>query len=136
MAFAIGFGSTEQQFEQDEEDAIRAFIVERANEKRTEYFTGAFIAEVNEWVKARSTDLKAQDACYRSAVDFPDRYGSYYATVLGDPSHLVVILSFIHTNRRHALSPDGWACMTNKRIFYVDYFDEVERFRPAEQVQA
>jgi hypothetical protein len=35
----------------------------------------------------------------------------------------LAVVKFMHVNRRHALSPDGWALMQSERIFKVRHMD-------------
>lgn len=123
MTFVLGFGSTEQEFERQEETAIREYIEERYVALGLDYFTDVFVKEITAWVKARGEAYKARDAEYKTAADYPSRYSSYWSSVLSDASHIVVILSVFHTNRRHAMSPDGWACMITKPVFLFENLD-------------
>jgi hypothetical protein len=129
MGLVIGFGSTEEQFEAAEEATIREHIVERAKEREASHFSDQFIGEIRKWIGERSDELRALDRSYKTTEIYPDRYGYYSSTVIADASHIVVILRFLHTNRRHGLSPDGWACLQTKRVFYVDKWDDIDSRR-------
>lgn len=131
MGFVIGFGSTEEERERDEEQAIRDYVVRVANESGVSYFTDDFVDGVRNWLLERAAASRAEDASYKRAENFPDRYGSYHSTVIADASHVVVILSWLHTNRRHALSPDGWACISRKQVFAVHSWEDNQSRRDA-----
>jgi hypothetical protein len=128
MNIAVGFGSTEQAFEAAEEATIREHIKARYSELALDYFTDEFVKEVTTWVTARSKALHAKAAEYKSATDHPSRYSTYWPSVVADASHIVVILSVHHINRRHAWSPDGWALLQTKPVFVVEN-SEMERGR-------
>jgi hypothetical protein len=119
----LGFGSTEQQFLRDEETAIKEYIERRWTELGLHYFTDEFVEELRQWLKERGDETRAKAAEYKTAEHYPERYSSYYATVLADASHIAVVLRVLHTNRRHAMSPDGWACLSERAVFAFDNFD-------------
>lgn len=123
MNVAIGFGSTEQAFEAAEEQAIREHIEQRYSELALDYFTDAFVKEISEWVKERGAELRAVSVRYKNAADYPSRYSEYWPIVISDASHIVVILTILHVNRRHGLSPDGWATMRSKPVFLFEATD-------------
>jgi hypothetical protein len=120
---AIGFGSTEEAFVRGEEQAIRAHIESRFAALKLSYFTDAFVEEIRSWIDDRAKELRDRSAAFKTAAEYPSRYSHYYATVLDDASHLVVILKLMHTNRRHGLSPDGWACMSEQQVFVFEALD-------------
>jgi hypothetical protein len=122
-SFILGFGSTEQAFEDAEEKAIREHIETRYAALGLSYFTDEFVAEIREWLNERAAAYRARADEYKSAEEYPDRYSSYYPTILDDASHIAVILRAIHINRRHALSPDGWAAMRTRPVFVFDNLD-------------
>ena len=121
MAFAIGFGSTEQSVEENEIEAIREFCVEEYHRLDLNLIDTEFAKHIEQWVDARGKESRAVAERYKDAETYPNRYSSFYPTVLHDASNLVVILRFAHYNRRHALSPDGWALMTRDRTEVVLY---------------
>ena len=123
----IGFGSTETDREKAEEEAIREGVAELYAKHKEDYITEALVEDFREWLDARGKALRAEDASYRNAETYPDRYGYYHATVASDASHIFVYLRWLHTNRRHALSPDGWACIQTRQVFVVDRLDDLER---------
>ena len=126
MNIALGFGSTEQNFEISEEKAIRDYVAERFAASDDSYFSDAFVNEIRAWLNDRANELHEAAARYRGAPEFPDRYSRYWPSVVADASHIVIILSVHHVNRRHALSPDGWALLQRKPIFLIEAL-ELER---------
>jgi hypothetical protein len=127
----LGFGSTEQEFVKGEEDAIRAFISKRFAAIGLSYFTDAVVADLRRWLSARADELHKLSATYKSGAEFPDRYSYYWPTVLDDASHIVVILKVHHINRRHALSPDGWALMREQPMFLFEALDMADAIKDA-----
>lgn len=117
--FALGFGSVEESFERQEAEAVREFVSENYDAKRG-YFHSELQEKLEAWLKERSAGYDAKADSYRTASEYPDRYSTYYASVLGNASHIVVIFRFLHVNRRHALSPDGWASLSSERLAHVD----------------
>ncbi len=134
MAFVIGFGSTEEKFERDEEQAIREFVDDLYHKERPDYFNDGFVKVVREWLNDRAQVLHAQAGKYKTAEQFPDRYSRYWPTVIADASHIVFLLSMHHINRRHAMSPDGWALMQTEPMFVIKNFDLDDQYRCAEAV--
>ena len=122
-AFIIGFGSTEETVEAAEEAAIRAYIEAEFYNEDCSYFSGEFVRRIGDWLEERAKASQAQAAAYKAVTDFPGRYSSFWSTVIGDASHIGAIVSFHHINRRHALSPDGWALWRNKRVFLFEALD-------------
>lgn len=119
MSIIIGFGSTETSFEAAEEAAFAQAVEELYRESGDAYFSQETIAKAGKWLDKRAAEYRSKDAAYRVASDFPERYSSYYPHVLGDASHVVAVITFHHTNRRHPMSPDGWALMATKKCFCV-----------------
>lgn len=119
MAFAIGFGSIEQDFERAEEEAISEYAARRYAELNLDYFTDEFVDDVSKWLNDRAKAYQDTSAVYKSSSDFPDRYSYYWSSVVADASHLVAILSVHHINRRHAMSPDGWALMQTEKLVHL-----------------
>lgn len=121
MAFIIGFGSEENRAEENEFEVIREFCRDTYLYMNCDYVTDDFVNVVEEFVKKRGAISRGLADSYRKSDDFPDRYSSFYPTVLHDASNVVVILRFSHYNRRHALSPDGWAVLCRDRTEVVLY---------------
>ena len=118
----IGFGSAESAFENDEERAIVAYVREAYARLGCDYVTPELEKDVRDWVSMRATEYRQKDADYKTALEFPDRYSSYWTRVITGASDVFVVMSFVHTNRRHGMSPDGWACLQTKRIVHIDDF--------------
>lgn len=123
MNLILGFGSTEQAVVNAEEKAIRDYVEKRYSELEPSYISDELAADVKAWVKARGDELRAKDRAYKTATDYPSRYSYYSASVLHDASNIAVVMNWMHTNRRHPLSPDGWACLTERHVFAVATYD-------------
>lgn len=123
MNIVIGFGSTEQAFEEGERKAFEGYVAQRFNELGCDYITEELARDVEVWLDARAAEFKARGDEYKTAADYPERYTYYWVSLIRSASTLVAKFSFHHINRRHALSPDGWALMVNKRLFDVDATD-------------
>lgn len=119
----IGFGSTEQAFEDGEQKAFEQYVAERYTEMGCQYITDELVAEVSKWLADREAGYRAKADEYKTATEFPSRYSYYWARVISGPSDIIAKISFHHINRRHAFSPDGWALMQTKRLFGVDSID-------------
>lgn len=119
MSFVLGFGSTETACEEAEQAAFAEAVATLYRESGESYFTKEIIEKAGKWLDSRATGYRRKDEEYRTAPSFPDRYSSYYAHVLGDASHIVAVFTFHHTNRRHAMSPDGWALLVTKPCFCI-----------------
>lgn len=117
MGFALGFGKTEEDFVKSEENIILDYATQLW--EPGSYVSEELARDVQKFVNERGEAYRDAAEEYKTAEDHPDRYSSYYATVLNDASHLAVILRCLHINRRHPLSPDGWACLSNSHIFYI-----------------
>lgn len=127
MSFMIGFGSTEIKVQDALEEKIRLKVSEFFKEESEVYFNDKLINRINDWLSAISNEAKAKSEEYKEAAIFPERYSYFYPTIINDASHIVFILKFNHINRRHALSPDGWAMMQTDKIFYIYILDETIR---------
>jgi hypothetical protein len=119
MNVILGFGSTETEFEAAEEAAFIERVTQTYAKQTSGYFTDEFVKAVETWVEDRAKELRAVAKSYEKAETFPDRYSYYYPYIAQSASDIVLIANFQHINRRHALSPDGWALMQNKRLFHV-----------------
>ncbi len=122
MNIVLGFGSTETAFEEQERQFIADFLEENKHkhEDLTDWFIfpDELVERLEIMLKARTDEYKRLDKEYRTAESFPDRYSYYYYTILHDLHDIVVLPKFCHTNRRHALSPDGWAAMWTEPTFH------------------
>ena len=119
----IGFGSTEQAFEDEERKAFELYVAERYSSLGCQYITDELVADVSKWLADRAAASQAKGDEYKTAKDFPSRYTYFWARVIAGPSDIIAKISFHHINRRHAFSPDGWALMQTKRLFGVDSID-------------
>jgi len=97
MSFILGFGSTEVEERQKIKDAINASDL-----------------PINDVLEQWNSKAKEYDEMPRGQA--PQRYTSvsYYG---GE-------LHFMHINREHALSPDGWACWQIDEPFTREIGDE------------
>jgi len=131
MNIILGFGKTERNFEQQEFSFVEEFIKEKVKEfvgdKYKFKFSDDFVKELNEKLKERKEHYDKLRDEYETATEYPDRYTTYHFTVLTDTySSLCVVFRFSHINRKHALSPDGWALMETKRVYYADIWDFID----------
>lgn len=120
MAFVLGFGQTEIDYQKDLQEEFRGYVEREFAACPEDYFDSEFTKRISKWAEHQATDSRIQADRYRKAANFPDRYSSYYVNVLGDANHIVFIVRFTHINRRHGLSPDGWASFQTKACFFVD----------------
>lgn len=130
MNIILGFGSTEKAFEQQEAEAIRAFAINKAKEMSADYVTSELAECVRQWCKARGENYREKANEYDEATNFPDRYSYFHSWMLNDASNIVIILTFMHTARRHALSPDGWALLQVKHLVHINALDDFDRTKP------
>jgi hypothetical protein len=120
----IGFGSTEQKYEEQVETLLRGRVEEMHAESSSQSgFSDELIAAFKKYVDGLAVDSRRASDGYKDAEQYPDRYSSFHAYVLGDCNYIVVILSFMHINRRHAFSPDGWAGMQSERAVVIDEWE-------------
>ena len=119
MNIILGFGDTEKRFEEKLEGIIRDYVAEQYSAGDYCYFTDSFRDDMITWMNSLSHGSRSLGDEYKHAENYPDRYTYYFASIVSDASHLVFIITFHHINRRHAMSPDGWAMMQSERIFYV-----------------
>jgi len=55
--------------------------------------------------------------------DAPERYSVFYPNLYKlapFDTKFIIKCTFLHTNRRHPFSPDGWAAIESKWILFVD----------------
>jgi hypothetical protein len=119
----IGFGSTEQEVQRTFEGEFRSFVTRRFQTGGLLYFTDEIVAEAVEWLADAAREMDADAARYKVATAYPDRYSTISPRLLSDASTIVVVVKFSHINRRHALSPDGWAMMQVEHCFAVHSYD-------------
>jgi len=123
MGFAIGFGSTERDFEEAERRAFEEYVSNRYNDLGCEYITDELAKDVADWLKRRQQRFSDDADGYKHAINFPDRYSYFFARVIHGASDIIALYEFMHINRRHALSPDGWALLQNRRLFDMQSYD-------------
>ncbi|MCK9369524.1 hypothetical protein M0R04_06425 [Candidatus Dojkabacteria bacterium] len=129
MNIVLGFGLTETDFEKQEFGFVEQFVKEKIENYREEdgidfCFTDDFAKELSEKLKERKDQYDKLLDEYKTATKFPDRYSTYYFDVLHNSSNLCVVFKFSHINRRHAMSPDGWAALLEtKQVCYIDLYD-------------
>jgi hypothetical protein len=119
----IGFGSTETKVEEALEREFLDYATEQYRDSGADYFNDEFREELAQWANSRSEASRSVADSYRNAERFPDRYSSYWVRVVGDASSIIFIVTFHHTNRRHALSPDGWAMMRTEKLIHLNGLD-------------
>lgn len=117
MNIAIGFGITETEFERAEGEAFVNFVTEAYSKQTCGYFSSEFTKKVRDWVDDRASKYRAAAKANDKSANAPDRYSYYFGDVAESASNLVLVATFMHINRRHALSPDGWALLKNVRTF-------------------
>jgi hypothetical protein len=124
----LGFGSTETEVEQREGQWVTELLKEELSTAPAlrEFFHNQTIDLLRGKLKDRSESLKAEAETYRTATSFPDRYSTYWFSILHDACNVVVIFRFSHYNRRHPFSPDGWAMWQHVYLHYVDLDDVKE----------
>lgn len=118
MNIILGFGSTEKEFEKQERKFVEDFINEH---KKIEdgwcVFPDEMIEVLRKTLKERRNEYHKLRDSYKEAKEYPDRYSSYYETVLGDLHNIVVVFEFSHINRKHTLSPDGWGLLCSEQVY-------------------
>jgi len=119
MSFILGFGSTEKDFEKKLESKITEHVLAEFEKTDKLYFRDSFVDKINGWIEALSEESRKEAESCKKAIDYPDRYSSFYSNIIANASYIVFIIGFHHINRRHAMSPDGWALMTNEITFNV-----------------
>jgi hypothetical protein len=119
----IGFGSTEERFENNLEREFVNYVTEHYQQAGLDYFTDEFCESIQAWVTAKAKESQEIADPYKDSAVYPDRYTRYWVSTVSNASYIVFIISFHHINRRHAFSPDGWAMMQSERVFYVKSMD-------------
>lgn len=115
----LGFGSTEAEFETREIQAFVDRVKERFVALDLPYFTDEFVKEIEAWTETRGEEYRGTAEGHREAETFPDRYSSFYPYIASSASLIAAVFKFSHYNRRHALSPDGWALMSTVQCGHV-----------------
>lgn len=119
MGFAIGFGSIEVERERAEREAIEEYIKQACAERGEHYVSHELAENVSQWLSVRAKASRMESDSYKDAESFPDRYSSFYSDTAHNASRIFVRISWSHINRRHGLSPDGWAMLQNEQVFCV-----------------
>jgi SpoVK/Ycf46/Vps4 family AAA+-type ATPase len=120
----VGFGSTEKAKEEAIIDQITDWWTSRfGDDPNFDGFEEDPVKEFTVWLEGLEREHEAAAAKYKDAAEFPGRYSTFHCRVAYNYYDLMVVLKFMHTNRHHALSPDGCAAMRTKRIHHIDYFD-------------
>jgi len=127
----IGFGKREEDFEKQELDFVEQFLRDKFNACGSKYkfnFGNELITELKSKLMERQKHYDKLSKQYETATDFPERYTTYYFNILTDGVvDLCVIFRFSHINRKHPMSPDGWALKQTKRIYHTDIWDFILR---------
>lgn len=125
MNIILGFGSTEQEFEQQEKNFVYDFLKEKsAKVNRWDFiFSDEVVAELKNELEKRYNHYMSLNEKYDTG-EKPERYSYFYYDILWNVCKLVVVFDFSHINTRHPLSPDGMAMMQNKGVCgYYNYED-------------
>jgi len=131
MNFIIGFGSTEKNLEDAIEREITEWIFDLYSSSDDKYFTDDLAKSVHNHIDKIAIESREESEKHKDATDYPSRYSSFYHTVLHDCNYMAIILRFSHINRRHAMSPDGWAMMQNQRVFIIEEWEAGRKRRSA-----
>lgn len=118
----LGFGTTETEMEQYEGERVLAFLKEQGPR---DFFRDEDVAAVDAFLKQRSQELRSIADENKVSANPPGRYSTFWASVLANASNLVVIFNFMHINRRHPFSPDGWASLSNRYVHVIE-LDELK----------
>lgn len=86
-------------------------------------FSSDFVEKIENLVEGLAKETRDQSDIYKKSSDHPDRYSYFYATIINDANYIVFIIKFSHINRKHSLSPDGWALLQNEKSFYIRVHD-------------
>lgn len=121
----LGFGSTETAFEKQEMEAFVDYVHERYAD--IPYMTDAFVNEIRSWLDARAKTYRETAGGYKEAEAPPSRYSYFWPHIASSASCIVAIFKFSHINRRHAMSPDGWAMLQSERTARVFGWDVQQR---------
>lgn len=119
----IGFGSTEKEVEARLQREIISLVESECRKAKMDYFTDDFIGHIKQCVDTLAKESRAKSDSYKDAKTFPDRYSGFWVYTLGDCNHIAFIVTFHHINRRHGLSPDGWALLESEVVFQVSHLD-------------
>jgi uncharacterized protein YaaQ len=119
----LGFGKTEEDFEQQELDFVGRWLQDHSETTSPVSIDSQLVDGLKDALRARADNYQKLQEQYKDATEHPDRYSYYWFTVLNGSSDICVVFKFHHVNRSHPLSPDGWGLMTSKRVFHADAWD-------------
>jgi hypothetical protein len=123
MSFLLGFGSTEREVEVAEGKRVDYFLSDMLAGNQDAWFTDKIAEDLKKLLTERKKELDDRAAEYKIAVDPPERYSTFNFRVLHDISDLVVVFKFSHINRKHPMSPDGWALWQNTHLHHADVWN-------------
>jgi len=130
MDIALGFGKTETDFEEQEIKFVEDFLAENfltSSKASSDFlFDNVLIKKLDKKLSKRAAYYRVLSEKYKTAIVYPDRYSTYYFDILSDAVNLCIVFKFSHTNRKHPLSPDGWALLQTKKAYYTDIWDFID----------
>lgn len=105
----IGFGDTETRNARNFVEEVRDAIEGSDEPEKV----------VRALTKRQKREAKAFDKL--PASEAPERYFHPYVNAnIIYPGKVLVEFTFLHINRRHALSPDGWACFNDHWVLITN----------------
>lgn len=113
----LGFGSQEQEREKVEGEFVDAFV--RDHKGDDGYITDRLVEELKFALNEHALEAQTLANQYKTG-DHPPRYSTFWFSILHDASNVVVIFRFMHINRQHAMSPDGWAALSNTCLHHAE----------------
>jgi len=116
MTFALGFGTTESAFEAAEIATFKELCASEYRRLNCSYVTDDLAESCSRNLLKRGLKYRNESDANKTSETHPERYSYFWETVLSDASHIVAIFRFSHINRRHALSPDGWAMLNTESV--------------------
>uniref|UniRef100_A0A6M3K9Q9 Uncharacterized protein n=1 Tax=viral metagenome TaxID=1070528 RepID=A0A6M3K9Q9_9ZZZZ len=88
------------------------------------------IEEVEMVYRARADEYDKMDR-----ESCPERYTRFWSYVPTDPSYHIIFFTMHHVNRRHAMSPDGWALFITRWVSKISKDDkEITTYRETRRV--
>jgi hypothetical protein len=122
----IGFGIIEEE----KENSIIHELIEKFGDIDD---TDTIEKELLKIIKENQAQTKKYDEM--SQEEAPSRYTRFVGIVFPvRPRGWIMRINFHHINRRHALSPDGWAAMINERLIFKDFLGNIEILRATEKI--
>lgn len=123
MGIILGFGSQEKEFEKQQHDFVHHFIVEESKKSTDFGFTKELVQKLTALLEKKEEPYDRANHCNKTAEHPPERYATFHFSIIYSWETLCVAFRFIHINRRHPLSPDGWASLQTKSYFCADVWD-------------